>query len=40
MSNDSLSDEEVVDIVRATVSGDFQPESVNSFDMMPAVDTC
>jgi hypothetical protein len=35
MSNEALLDEEVVARVRAAVSGDFQPESINSFPMKP-----
>jgi len=35
MSNEALSDEEVVSKVRPTVAGDFQPEQVNGFLMKP-----
>jgi hypothetical protein len=35
MSNEALLDEEVAARVRAAVSGDFQPEHVNSFPMKP-----
>ena len=35
MSNEALLDEEVTAKVRAAVSGDFQPELVDSFPMKP-----
>jgi hypothetical protein len=35
MSNEALLDEEVAARVRAAVSGDFQPDHVNSFPMKP-----
>jgi hypothetical protein len=35
MSNEALPDEEVAARVREAVSGDFQPEHVNSFPMKP-----
>ena len=35
MSNEALPDEEVAARVRAAISGDFQPEHVNTFPMKP-----